>query len=174
MGGVAAAQAARRQCGEPARDARLPVPCARQSVERRRFGRRRNPALGPAGLFGGRRHHPHRPHLRRRQTALLRRIPPRAPAGRLSIFEPINRFGWPPPPHTFGGYDLSAGPPQWKTNWDTYCKSSPNPKAPTLEDAIKEALTPDEAEVFISHLRPLVDEGKATRRLALMYLRAIK
>jgi arsenite methyltransferase len=29
------------------------------------------------------------------------------PAGRLSIFEPINRFGWPEPPHLFSGYDVT-------------------------------------------------------------------
>jgi arsenite methyltransferase len=29
------------------------------------------------------------------------------PAGRLSIFEPINRFTWPEPPHLFDGYDVT-------------------------------------------------------------------
>jgi ubiquinone/menaquinone biosynthesis C-methylase UbiE len=29
------------------------------------------------------------------------------PSGRLSIFEPINRFGWPEPPQLFSGYDVS-------------------------------------------------------------------
>ncbi len=29
------------------------------------------------------------------------------PAGRLSIFEPINRFGWPEPPQLFSGYDVT-------------------------------------------------------------------
>lgn len=29
------------------------------------------------------------------------------PTGRLSIFEPINRFGWPEPPHLFSGYDIT-------------------------------------------------------------------
>ncbi len=29
------------------------------------------------------------------------------PKGRLSIFEPINRFGWPEPPHLFGGYEVT-------------------------------------------------------------------
>jgi len=30
------------------------------------------------------------------------------PNGRLSIFEPINRFGFPEPPHTFLGYDVAS------------------------------------------------------------------
>ncbi len=29
------------------------------------------------------------------------------PGGRLSIYEPINRFGYPPTAHTFGGYDVT-------------------------------------------------------------------
>ena len=29
------------------------------------------------------------------------------PKGRLSIFEPINRFAWPEPPHLFDGYDVT-------------------------------------------------------------------
>jgi arsenite methyltransferase len=29
------------------------------------------------------------------------------PQGRLSIFEPINRFGWPKPAHLFSGYDVT-------------------------------------------------------------------
>jgi arsenite methyltransferase len=29
------------------------------------------------------------------------------PQGRLSIFEPINRFSWPEPPHLFNGYDVT-------------------------------------------------------------------
>ena len=29
------------------------------------------------------------------------------PAGRLSIFEPINRFNWPEPSHLFSGYDVT-------------------------------------------------------------------
>ena len=29
------------------------------------------------------------------------------PGGRLSIFEPINRFSWPEPPHLFNGYDVT-------------------------------------------------------------------
>jgi ubiquinone/menaquinone biosynthesis C-methylase UbiE len=30
------------------------------------------------------------------------------PGGRISLFEPINRFGYPEPPHRFWGYDVSA------------------------------------------------------------------
>jgi hypothetical protein len=49
-----------------------------------------------------------------------------------------------------------------------------NPKAPTLAEAMQEALTPGEAERFTNHLRPLVDAGQGTHRLAVAYLWATK
>ena len=155
------------------------------------------------------------------------------PGGRLSIFEPINRFssrvdsaeaGF------FGGYDvapvrdlarkvLSAyerrQPPDtdpmldfderdlldltestgfeeihldyeaevspgnratWGKirNWDTFLKSSGNPKIPTLEEAMNETLTPEETERFTAHLRPLVERSERTARSAVAYLWAVK
>jgi hypothetical protein len=49
-----------------------------------------------------------------------------------------------------------------------------NPKIPTLEEAIQEALTPDEAETFVSHLRPLVESKQGIHRSAIAYLWAVK
>jgi ubiquinone/menaquinone biosynthesis C-methylase UbiE len=145
--------------------------------------------------------------------------------GRLSIFEPINRFSYPGSPHLFGGYDVApimeiarrvkdvylrlqppntdpmvdfderdlivyaerAGfkevhlelrvdvqPPSESVSWESHLRSSGNPKIPTLEEAIRQALTPDEAEEFVAHLRPLVETRQGIERSAVAYLWAIK
>lgn len=147
------------------------------------------------------------------------------PGGRLSIFEPINRFANTQAPHFFMGYDLSAvqplvtkvhavyvggQPPEhnpmlnfderdllvwveqlgfrniqmelhikvgltdYQLPWATALKTAPNPQAPTLEEALRQALTPEETETFIAHLRPWVEAGKSIERSALMYLWAVK
>ena len=145
------------------------------------------------------------------------------PGGRLSIFEPINKFGFPPPPGWFCGYDLTAipelvakvtaavspegertlidfderdlldwtraagfevirlqyevtiEPGSWMAGpWETVLRSSGNPLAPTLGEAIEQALTPDEAKVFEAHLRPLVEANAGWRDAAVAYLRAVK
>ncbi len=147
------------------------------------------------------------------------------PGGRLSIFEPINRFSYPPPEHVFSGYDVTpvkdlaqrvkevyfrcqpsdtdpmldfdeynlvnyaerAGfgevhlelqveikPHKMSGDFETRLKTAPNPKATTLEEAINEALAPDEAERFISFLRKLVEEKHGIIRSSVAYLWAIK
>jgi SAM-dependent methyltransferase len=58
--------------------------------------------------------------------------------------------------------------------WDTFLRQSGNPKIPTHEEALQEALSPAGAEQFAAHLRPLVDKGQGTRRMALAYLWAVK
>jgi arsenite methyltransferase len=146
------------------------------------------------------------------------------PGGRLSIFEPINSFTYPEPPHLFGGSDVTAvsdlaekvkavyasrQPPDecpmldfderdlfdfaeragfeeihlsyeakiipgnlrdYARDWDTALRSAPNPLAPTLEEAMAEALTQEEAERFAAHLRPLVVSGRQRSRDAFAYL----
>jgi ubiquinone/menaquinone biosynthesis C-methylase UbiE len=155
------------------------------------------------------------------------------PNGRLSIFEPINRFGYPEPPHVFMGYDMTPiweiaskvravfehiHPPESspmlnfderdllvfaeqagfaeihlelqikmrqsrpidqadtpnKPSWEVFLKSAGNPLAPTLEEAIAQALIPVEAEQFIAYLRPLVETMHGRERQALIYLWAVK
>lgn len=149
------------------------------------------------------------------------------PGGRISLFEPINRFSFPEPAHLFFGYTVTpvqeiadkvkagygrltrgaasdcnpmmdfgeydllnfaekAGfgevhldvqvdiRPLEPRNWEAFLRSAPNPLAPTLEEAMQEALTPAEAERFTNHLRPLVEQGQGTYRMALAYLWAIK
>jgi len=149
--------------------------------------------------------------------------------GRLSIFEPINRYGHSSamPDHLFWGYDVSpvkdlaqkvnqisrryqlpdsdpmldfdeydliafaeqAGfgeihlelqvtiqPYQEERDVETILQSAPNPKLPTAQEMIKEALTPDEAARFISCLRSVIEEKQAIRtsRRACVYMWAVK
>lgn len=146
------------------------------------------------------------------------------PGGRLSIFEPINRFAFPEPPHLFFGYDVTpvqdlaqriqtvynanqpcgsdpmtdfderdllslaerAGflevhldlqvtiEPHTPKPWDGFVERVPNPLAPTLAEAMGEALTAEEAERFSASLRPLVEAGRGTDRMSLAYLWASK
>jgi arsenite methyltransferase len=147
------------------------------------------------------------------------------PGGRLSIFEPINRFTDPEPPHIFAGYNVTpvadiaqklkalyeriqpsqtdpmvdfderdlvsfaeragfteirlelqieVGPLHEKTSWETFLHTAWNPKVPTLEEAMQEALTPEEIGVLTLFLRPLVEQGQGIRRVALAYLWATK
>jgi arsenite methyltransferase len=144
-----------------------------------------------------------------------------APGGRISLFEPINRYfldagnrlpalydpgpvadlaervtaaiaGVNPldgPMMGFGERDLldlaeGAGflplrlrlelevrPPRPRP-WDSFMRSAPNPLAPTVEEAMRATLTPEEIERFTRHLRPLVESGNGTERRALAYLTA--
>jgi hypothetical protein len=61
-----------------------------------------------------------------------------------------------------------------KLNWETFLKSSLNPLAPTLEEAMNHALTADEASEFTRYLRPLVETRQKVERLAAAYLGAVK
>ncbi len=65
-------------------------------------------------------------------------------------------------------------PPAQKPNWEAFLKSSLNPLAPTLEEAMHHAFTPAEAEQFTSYLRPLVETRQRVERLAVAYLGAVK
>lgn len=149
------------------------------------------------------------------------------PGGRLSLFEPINRFASPEPADRFHGYDVSAvieiaaklkavyerrQPPEscpmldfderdllalaedagfheihmrldadvedarsspWQLSWDAMRRSAFNPMAPTLAEAMGEALTTEESERFAAHLGPLVDAGNGEVRRASASLWAV-
>jgi arsenite methyltransferase len=56
------------------------------------------------------------------------------------------------------------------TPWETFLNSSGNPKIPTFAEAMDEALSPEEKEELTEHLRPLVEEGRGTWRMAHAYL----
>jgi ubiquinone/menaquinone biosynthesis C-methylase UbiE len=160
------------------------------------------------------------------------------PSGRVSIFEPINRFGFPEPPGRFFSYDITpvqdltqkllsayarseqtaleamidfderdllkfaekAGFPEVQVDahfevianpaaspsslpgelaalpgdWESFVRSSPNPLAPTLEEAMAAALTPEETERVTAHLRPLVEAKRMVSRAESVYLWAVR
>jgi arsenite methyltransferase len=58
--------------------------------------------------------------------------------------------------------------------WELLLKSSGNPKIPTLEEAMNEALKPEEIERFTTHLRPLVERNEGKGMSAVAYLWAVK
>ncbi len=59
-------------------------------------------------------------------------------------------------------------------SWEAFIHVAGNPKIPTLEEAMQQALTPGEREVFVRHLRPLVEARQGQSRSALAYLWAAK
>lgn len=64
--------------------------------------------------------------------------------------------------------------PSENTNWSVMMHTAWNPKIPTLEEALQQALTPGEAEKFVGHLRPLVESKQGINRGARAYLWAVK
>lgn len=145
------------------------------------------------------------------------------PGGRISLFEPINRFAR-TTANTWAGFDLSpiaeiaaklralheaiqppdsdpmldfderdllehaeeAGfhpirmeleaeiRPSEAMEWEKFIARAGNPRIPTIAEAMDEALTPDEKARLTAHLRPLVEEGRGTWRMALAFLHAVK
>jgi arsenite methyltransferase len=59
-------------------------------------------------------------------------------------------------------------------SWERVLNLAGNPLAPTLGDAIERALTPEEAERFEAHLRPLVEANAGRMRMAFAFLRGVK
>ena len=53
-------------------------------------------------------------------------------------------------------------------------RTAANPKIPTLEEAIQEALTATEGETFIGYLRPLVEAKRGMKYSARAYLWKLK
>ena len=153
------------------------------------------------------------------------------PGGRVSMFEPINRFHVRNDPNLFWGYDVGpvrelarkvdafyeATAPGENTlvdfderdllelaeqagfarieldyeariqrdagclwdadaepSWERFVNVPGNPLAPSLAEAMDQALSPDERAAFEAYLRPLVEGAKATERSAVAYFRATK
>ncbi len=145
------------------------------------------------------------------------------PGGRISLYEPINRFAR-RRAETWAGYDLGAIPdiskkiraiysaiqppdsdpmlsfderdlidlaeragffpisldlearmaPLEPRTWEGFFNSAGNPRIPIVGEAMRQALTPEEQERFIGHLRPLVERGEGVWRMATAYLYAVK
>jgi SAM-dependent methyltransferase len=140
------------------------------------------------------------------------------PGGRISIWEPINRFGMEDRRRDFG-YDLRGVEelarrvetvfaaiqpdddpmldfderdlirhaeavgffpveldlhveivPTEPRTWESLVRTSGNPLIPTLEEAMEEALSPEERERLIDIWRPQVEEGRGVWRMATAHL----
>jgi arsenite methyltransferase len=59
-------------------------------------------------------------------------------------------------------------------SWERVLNLAGNPLEPTLGEAIERALTPEEAERFEAHLRPLVEANAGRLRMAFAFLRGVK
>lgn len=144
--------------------------------------------------------------------------------GRLSIFEPINRFGHPEPRERFCGLDVTpvidlaaqvkavfetlqpmdndpmldfderdllalveaagfrsahltleaAIEPNAPVTWDAFVNTPGNPKIPSLAEAVKQSLTPEEGARLMGHLREEFGAGRRVTRSAVAYLWAEK
>ena len=64
--------------------------------------------------------------------------------------------------------------PSEDADWSELMNTAFNPKIPTLAEAMQQALTSDEADAFINHLRPLVESKQGIQRSSIAYLWAIK
>jgi SAM-dependent methyltransferase len=61
--------------------------------------------------------------------------------------------------------------PMWTArSWDVFADSSPNPLAPTFREAMTSALSPAEAHRLTTVLRPQIEQGIGTTRMARAYL----
>ena len=58
--------------------------------------------------------------------------------------------------------------------WDAFLRAAGNPCVPPVKEVLDTALTVEEKARFAAHLRPLVERGEGTNRLALCYLWAMK
>ena len=64
--------------------------------------------------------------------------------------------------------------PPAQEQWDVFLRTPGNPTIPTLEEVMREVLTPEEAEQLVTYLRPLVETATGVRKSALAYLWAMK
>jgi ubiquinone/menaquinone biosynthesis C-methylase UbiE len=61
-----------------------------------------------------------------------------------------------------------------KMTWEQFLHYAANPKVPTIEEAMQDALTSEEVNALSLVLRPLVEQGQGIRRGALAFLWATK
>jgi arsenite methyltransferase len=59
-------------------------------------------------------------------------------------------------------------------SWEAYSNIAFNPKIPTIAEVMQEVLSSDERALYESHVRPFVEAGRGSRRMASAYLRAVK
>jgi arsenite methyltransferase len=59
-------------------------------------------------------------------------------------------------------------------SWEAFVDRAGNPRIPTIGEAMEQALEPSERDQLIAHLKPLVEEGRGSWRMAMAFLRAVK
>jgi arsenite methyltransferase len=59
-------------------------------------------------------------------------------------------------------------------NWEAFYNASPNPLVPTLREQVETALTSDEQERFISHIKPLVESNTGRTAQCHAFVMAVK
>jgi ubiquinone/menaquinone biosynthesis C-methylase UbiE len=69
--------------------------------------------------------------------------------------------------------EVETSPPE-PAPWDAFVDMPPNPRVPSLREAMEQVLTTEERERYEAHLRPLVEAGRGSRRMASAYLLAVK
>jgi len=69
--------------------------------------------------------------------------------------------------------EVETSPPD-PAPWDAVADMPPNPRVPSLREAMEQVLTADERERYEAHMRPLVEGGLGSRRMASAYLLAVK
>lgn len=65
-------------------------------------------------------------------------------------------------------------PSSRRMNWTEFLQSAGNPRIPTPDEAMRQALAPAEADALKQYLRPLIESGSGVERLAYAYLAAKK
>jgi SAM-dependent methyltransferase len=58
------------------------------------------------------------------------------------------------------------------TSWEQWLHNAPNPRVPTMAEAVAMVLAPEEAQRYFAHMRPLVESGAGRSLDAVAYLRA--
>jgi arsenite methyltransferase len=69
--------------------------------------------------------------------------------------------------------EVETEPPE-PMPWHSFLDTAWNPKIPTLLEAMEQVLTPEERERYELHMRPLVEAGRGSRRMASAYLLAVR
>jgi arsenite methyltransferase len=69
--------------------------------------------------------------------------------------------------------EVETQPPE-PMPWQAYLDTPWNPRIPSVREAMEQVLTPAERERYEAHLRPLVEAGDGSRRMASAYLLAVR
>ncbi len=70
-------------------------------------------------------------------------------------------------------YHVGIHPPG-PGDWNFIYRTAPNPNAHTLEEGAERRLNPEEREMLVTHLKPLVERGEGKRKTAFAYLYGVK